>query len=135
VLRVREVVVAGQGQCDVPNGLTGVTAIAAGAFSTVALRANGTVVAWGCALDGVDYGQCDVPRGLSGVTAIAAGFGHTLAVTRRGRVVAWGCRGVSPFDYGQCNVPPRLTGAIAVSAGQTHSLALVGPRPPEDDQG
>jgi Regulator of chromosome condensation (RCC1) repeat len=125
----------GQGQCDVPAGLSGVTAIAAGAFSTVALKANGTVVAWGCALDGVDYGQCAVPRGLSGVTAIAAGYGHTLAVTRHGRVVAWGCAGVYPLDYGQCDVPPGLSGVIAVSAGQTHSLALVGPPPPEDDQG
>ena len=54
-----------------PGGLSGVTAIAAGASHSLALKSDGTVVAWGCA--GIDCGQCSVPSGLSGVTAIAAG--------------------------------------------------------------
>ncbi|MFM7808848.1 MAG: hypothetical protein ACKPEA_13135 [Planctomycetota bacterium] len=35
------------GQCTVPSGLLGVTQIAAGYFHTVALKNDGTVVAWG----------------------------------------------------------------------------------------
>jgi hypothetical protein len=67
-------------QCTVPAGaLSGVTAIAAGFFQSLALKAGG-VLAWGCGPGG-DYGQCTVPAGaLSGVTAIAAGASHSLAL-------------------------------------------------------
>jgi alpha-tubulin suppressor-like RCC1 family protein len=33
----------------VPSGLSGVAAIAAGTFHSLALKGDGTVVAWGCA--------------------------------------------------------------------------------------
>jgi alpha-tubulin suppressor-like RCC1 family protein len=36
------------GQCSVPSGLSGVTAIAAGYYHSLAVRGDGTVVAWGC---------------------------------------------------------------------------------------
>ena len=58
-------------------GLSGVTAIAGGGYHTVALKSDGTVVAWGYNY----YGQTSVPAGLSGVTAIAAGYSHTVALT------------------------------------------------------
>ena len=54
------------------------TAIAAGDYHSLALKGDGTVVAWGCA-NGADEGQCSVPSGLSRVTAIAAGEYHSLA--------------------------------------------------------
>ena len=57
--------------------LTSVTAVAAGAKVSLALKNNGTVVAWG--YNG--FRQRDVPAGLSGVVAIAAGQGFCLAVT------------------------------------------------------
>jgi hypothetical protein len=60
----------------VPAGLSGATAIAAGAFHSLALKQDGTVVAWG----DNGYGQSTVPAGLSGVTAIAAGYDHSWAV-------------------------------------------------------
>ena len=52
-----------------PNGLTNVVAIAAGYFHSVALKADGTVVAWG------DNGQrqLNMPEGLTNVVSIAAG--------------------------------------------------------------
>src|SRR2546421_846654 len=56
------------GQCTVPAGLSGVTAISAGYGHNLALKADGTVVAWGCG-NNANAGQCDVPSGLSGVTA------------------------------------------------------------------
>jgi hypothetical protein len=56
---------------------SGVTAIAAGQYHTVALKSDGTVVAWG---DNY-YGQTNVPvAAQSGVTAIAAGGYHTVAI-------------------------------------------------------
>jgi hypothetical protein len=107
------------GQCSVPSGLSGVTAIAAGSAHSLALKNDGTVVAWGC--DGFDAGQCSVPGGLSGVTAIAAGYAHSLALKGDGSVVAWGC-GFN--DLGQCSVPSGLSGVTAIAASYAHSLAL-----------
>ena len=52
-----------------PAGLSGVAAIAAGEYHSLALKNDGTVVAWG----GNGSGQTTVPPGLSGVAAIAAG--------------------------------------------------------------
>jgi hypothetical protein len=61
---------------QVPPGLSGVTGIAAGGFHSLALKSDGTVVAWGD--DGL--GQTDVPAGLTGVTAIAAGGNFSLGL-------------------------------------------------------
>ncbi len=78
----------------VPAGLTGVTAIAAGARHNVALKSNGTVVAWGDnysnghAFMYDPAGQTDVPVGLTGVTAIAAGESHTVALKHDGTATA-----------------------------------------------
>ena len=99
------------------------TAIAAGAGQSLALKGDGTVVAWGCG-GGSNSGQCNVPSGLSGVTAISAGYGHSLALKGDGTVVAWGCGG--GLDFGQCTVPSGLSGVAAISAGGLHSLALKG---------
>ncbi len=47
-------------KCDVPSGLKDVVAIEAGAYHSLALKEDGTVVAWGSN----DDNQCDVPSGL-----------------------------------------------------------------------
>jgi hypothetical protein len=67
----------------VPSSLAGVvTATVAGTtYHSLALKGDGTVVAWGCG-SGSDFGLCSVPIGLSGVTAIAAGFDHSLALAQ-----------------------------------------------------
>jgi hypothetical protein len=56
---------------------------AAGSSHNLALKGDGTVVAWGSN----GWGQRDVPAGLTGVTAIAAGQDHSLAV--QGPRYAW----------------------------------------------
>ena len=111
------------GQCSVPAAAgSGVAAIAAGDFHSVALTKAGSVVAWGCG-SGRDLGQCSVPAAAqSGVTAIAAGGYHTLALKSDGSLVAWGC-GV--LNWGQCSVPPDAGhGVAAIAAGFSDSLAL-----------
>jgi Regulator of chromosome condensation (RCC1) repeat len=111
------------GQCSVPSGLSDVTAISARLYHNLALKGDGSVVAWGC--EGApDFGQCSVPSDLSGVTAISAGYRHNLALKADGTVVAWGCGG--GLDFGQCSVPGDLSGVTAISAGVIHSLALKG---------
>jgi hypothetical protein len=103
------------GQTNIPAGLTGVTAIAAGHEHSLALKTDGTVVGWGFNF----FGQADSPAGLSGVTAIAAGGFHNLALKTDGTVVAWGYN-----DFGQTDVPAGLTGVKAIAAGGYHNLAL-----------
>jgi len=101
----------------VAQGETGVTAIAAGSYHTVALRGNGTVVAWG---ENASH-QADVPSALAGktVTAIAAGGFHTVALKEDGTVAAWGDN-----THGQCSAPTDLSGVMAIAAGHYHTVAL-----------
>ncbi|MEO8099881.1 MAG: choice-of-anchor D domain-containing protein [Acidobacteriota bacterium] len=103
------------GHTTVPKGLTGVTAIAGGDFHSLALKSDGTVVAWG----GYAVAAISVPAGLTSVTAIAAGTYHSLALKSDGTVVAWGYN-----DYGQTAVPAGLNGVTTIAAGVFHSLAL-----------
>ena len=114
-------VVAWGGQTNVPANLTNVVAIAAGEGHSLALKSDGTVVAWG---DNT-FGQTDVPPGLSGVTAIAAGFMDSLALRQDGTVVAWG----KVYDYNSQNwipapAPSGLSGVGALAGGYWHNLAL-----------
>jgi hypothetical protein len=106
------------GQCNIPAGLSGVTAIAAGSSHSVALKSDGTVVAWGNNL----FGQITIPIGLTGVMAIAAGEYHTVALKSDGTVVAWGWNA-----DGETNAPAGLGGVTAIAAGWYHTAALLGP--------
>jgi alpha-tubulin suppressor-like RCC1 family protein len=96
--------------------LTGVAAIAAGQGHVVALKSDGTVVAWGNNY----YGQTTVPAGLSGVTAIAAGVNQTVALKSDGTVVAWGITNAG----GPTDVPAGLNGVVAIATGEAHTVAL-----------
>jgi hypothetical protein len=97
--------------------LNGVMAIVAGYLYTVALRADGSVVAWG----DNGSGQTNVPiAARSGVAAIAAGHAHVLALKTDSSVVAWGDN-----SGGQTDVPiSAQSDVIAVSAGEIYSAAL-----------
>ena len=79
--------------------MRGVSAIDGGGNFSLALRRDGTVLAWGYN----DYGQTTVPAGLNNVTAIATGYVHGLALKADGTVIAWGNNG-----HGEATVPPGL---------------------------
>jgi alpha-tubulin suppressor-like RCC1 family protein len=90
-------------------------AIAAGWEHSLALKSDGTMVAWGRN----QYGQTNVPAGLADVIAISAGSTHNLALKADGTVVAWG------DNYsGQTNVPAGLSGVQGVAAGYQQSYAM-----------
>ena len=110
----------GAGQLNLPAGLYAL-AVAGGSDHSLALKNDGTVVAWGCKSN-FDHGQCSVPAGLRGVKAIAAGGSHSLALKNDGTVVAWSCP--APDNRGQCAVPAGLTGVISIATSQWRSLAL-----------
>jgi alpha-tubulin suppressor-like RCC1 family protein len=103
------------GQSIPPASLSNAVAIDAGDAHSLALRADGTVVAWGAN----ESGETNVPTGLSNVVAIAAGSYHNLALQQDGKVVAWGSD-----RNGEAEVPPALCNVVAVTAGGYHNLAL-----------
>lgn len=134
----------------VPPGVTNIIAVAASEYRNLALKEDGTVLAWGTGA----YGPFDPPSGLTNVIAVAASMTHSLALLADGTVVGWG-RYSAPtndvrnvvamaagidfsialkadgtvtawgFDtYGSTEVPPDLSNAVAVAACSYCGLAL-----------
>jgi alpha-tubulin suppressor-like RCC1 family protein len=90
-------------------------AISTGSHHSLALRNDGTVVAWG----ETDARMMKVPKDLNNVTGIAAGHWHNLALIKNGTVIAWGNR-----YHGDWQIPPGLDDVVAIDAGTEHSIAL-----------
>lgn len=128
-----------------PHGvgaLTGITAVAAGGDHTLALRADGTVFAWGNNTWGQLGTGSQTPAplpvavpGLTGVRLIACGGGplvgeHSLAVDAAGTLWAWGANGSGQVGDGTVSdrfSPQPLASpesVIAIAAGLRFSLAL-----------
>lgn len=132
------------GQTSLPvfvSGLSDVTAVSSTHGYSLALLADGEVMAWGDDKDGRlgngrtgPAGNTDIPEpviGLSEVTAISAGQFHALALLRNGTVMAWGRNARGALGDGTAvssDVPVPVEGvseAIAVAAGNVHSLVLL----------
>ena len=120
------------------NGLSSAVGLAAGAYHSLAVLSNGTVMAWG----DNGYGQLgdgtttrrDTPvavSGVSGAVAVAAGVVHSLALLSNGTVMAWGTNGNGELGDGtttQRDTPvpvSGLSGVSAIAAASDHSLALL----------
>ncbi len=121
------------------NPATGIVAIAAGGNHSLALKSDGTVLAWGrdnAGQLGNDLALEDKPKpvsvsGLTGIIAISAGYAHSLALKSNGTVYAWGDDadgqlGDDPVLLEQ-PLPVLVSGVntiVAIAAGGSHSLAL-----------
>ncbi|WP_369149082.1 hypothetical protein [Streptomyces sp. R44] len=127
--------------------LSGVIAVAAGDGHNLAVRADGTVVAWGLnAVGQLGDGTSDNERltpvqvcapdqsdcaanPLTGVTAIAAGGSHSLALQSNSRALGWGYNTFG--QVGDGTQIPRSTpvGVLSrvtdIAAGDLHSLAVL----------
>ena len=124
--------------------LTGVVAVAGGGYHSLALRSDGTVVAWGYNGDGELGNGLLTSRAtpglvkdisgvgpLTGVVAIAASQESSMALRADGTVVAWG---TYPGDGSTLKPLPvqvsglgglgQLGGVVAIAAGGEHGLAL-----------
>lgn len=116
--------------------ISNATAIAAGGSHALALRSDGTVVAWGGNQEGMALGYPTPTRyrtdgqvklggqSLSHVLAIAAGrsldqHGFSIALLDDHTVVAWGGN-----RFGQTRIPAGLRNVTAVAAGALQGLAL-----------
>jgi hypothetical protein len=102
-------------ETSVPINLTGVRAVAGGNTHAIALKADGTVVAWG----NNTLSQSSVPAGLTDVAAIAAGADVSGAVRRDGTVRLWGSAA-----SGLTTVPAGLADVRQLAIGRNHVLAL-----------
>jgi alpha-tubulin suppressor-like RCC1 family protein len=122
--------------------LTGVVAVAAGNYHSIALLNDGTVWAWGRNDDG-ELGLGDnfwrsTPvqvTTVSGVSGIVAGGTHTLALLGGGTVRAWGWNKFGQLGVGD-NVSravpvsvTALSGVAALGAGDETSIAILGTGP------
>jgi len=137
-----------------PPGLTNVVAVSAGLNDALALRDDGTVVAWGAN----DSGITNVPSTATNVVAISSGWLYHMVLSGDGTVETWGNSAATPpsglnnvvaiaagghqfclalhsdrtvFGWGsngagQTNIPPDATNVIAVAAGLDHCMALRG---------
>jgi len=118
------------------GGLSDVVAVAPGYGHNLALKADGTVWAWGFnghgqLGDGTTETRTTPVKisGLAGVIKIAAGDAHSMAVKRDGTVWVWGSNATGQLGDGTTAdrlspVQAALTGTAAVAGGQFHSLAL-----------
>jgi alpha-tubulin suppressor-like RCC1 family protein len=116
--------------------LDGATAVAAGAYHTLAV-CGGSVRAWGCNMHGqlgdgttTDRHSPVAVQGLRGVVAVAGGVKHSLALKADGSVWAWGDNLYGELGDGTQTsrlVPVKvagLSGIKAIAAGWHHSMAL-----------
>lgn len=121
------------------TGVTGAIAVAAGQQHSLALRSDGTLMAWGQGTSG-ELGngmkvQSSTPvsvSGLTGVTAISAGNAFSLALGSNGTVWSWGDNSLGQLGttgLTGSSTPIQvfgLPGVTAISAGYDHAMALVG---------
>ncbi|TBL76237.1 X2-like carbohydrate binding domain-containing protein [Paenibacillus thalictri] len=92
-----------------------VTQIAAAQNNSIALKSDGTVIAWG---DQV-AGWAKPPEGLTDVVEIYAKDTTFLARKSNGTVVAWGSN-----NLGETNIPNGLNNVISMAAAGSHTLMV-----------
>src|SRR5205814_3331928 len=97
-----------------PSGLTNVVAVSTRSSTTIAIRADGTIVRWG------GYSGSTIPADVSNVVAVALASSYYLALRADGTVTTWSDSTYSPPPA----VPSGLANVVAVAAGTSHSLAV-----------
>ncbi len=100
---------------------TGLTGLAAGSHHALALRSNGSVVAWGLDNDelGNFGGQVSNAPTATGFTALSGGTYHSLALRSDGSIMSWGSN-----LGGQVSGTPAGAGFTQIDAGSRNSVAL-----------
>jgi alpha-tubulin suppressor-like RCC1 family protein len=128
------------------SGLSGATQLAGGGRFTLALLANGTVMAWGfndvgelgngdpsgperCGTPPNTFPCSTVPipvPGLANVVAVAAGGEHGLALLANGTVMAWGHNNFGELGDGDPSGPERCGTPPSTSACSTIPIPVPG---------
>jgi hypothetical protein len=98
-----------------PANASNLVAITSSPGYYLALRDNGTPVAWG----GQQFQAPPIPVWATNLVGIAPGGSHALGLRADGTVIAWGSNA-----YGVTNIPATLNNVTAVAAGLNHNLVL-----------
>jgi alpha-tubulin suppressor-like RCC1 family protein len=126
-------------------GVSDATQVSGGYYHSVALRANGSVVAWGYNGNGElgDGTQTNsstpvTVKGISNAIAVAGSAYGSMALLANGTVVAWGYNGYGELGQGTTTGPdeactcsttpisvPGLSNVVAIDAGYEYNLALL----------
>lgn len=125
---------------SVNNPLKGITAIAAGGEHSLALKSDGSVLAWGSDWagqlgNGSAAGSALMPGAvlnLAEVKAISAGNAYSLALKTEGSVWAWGYGAAGQIGNGSslANQTPIAvdnnlnSGVTTLAAGDNHAIAI-----------
>jgi len=119
------------------KNLSGISAVATGAYHSLALKNDGTVWAWGKNEfgqlgDGTET-EIHTPKqvvNLAGIISIAGGYDYSLALKYDGTVWAWGSNLMGQLGDGTYiakRTPVKvinLSGITAIAGGLNHCLAL-----------
>ena len=98
-------------------------AIAAGHYHSLALKADGTVIAWGTYIQSIAPGgwrQMYIPSGLSNVVAIAASALNCLALRNDSTLVRWG----TLFSAGSSGELSGLSNVVGIADSGLYEFAL-----------
>jgi len=107
-------------------------AIAKNQYISLAVRADGSVLAWDCPdnqsdpLYASDHGQCNVPAEIADVVDVKAGNGFAVVLMGNGRVAAWGEYEsvIEANEWNAIQVPDNLSDVIEIYASGNLILAL-----------
>src|ERR1700722_2378891 len=116
---------------------TNVVSISAGAYHSLALLANGTMLAWGydagyqLGINGIKFTYPNPPGPVSGVSQVGLELkNHSLLTTEDGTVWSFGCNTYGELGDGSVigrSYPVEVENqyeTVAVSPGRGHSLAV-----------
>jgi hypothetical protein len=104
------------GSTVIPPDLTNAVQVQAGADTTLVVKSDGTILAWGHTNS---FNITNVPPAATNIGAISVTQSRVLALRRDGSVIAWG-----DGSYGTTNIPAGVSNVMAVACGLTHNVVL-----------